>query len=98
MSDSVYGTGGIGCPVSAAAITAAEVDLHAVELGRQPAVAVVEADDVAAAIGEQPAEVVVPRDQLGGEAHDEQQGRVVGRAEGLVLELDPPGECGSGHG
>ena len=46
------GTGGGGWPASAAPMTGGDVDLHAVERRRQPAVAVVEADDVAPAVGQ----------------------------------------------
>ena len=60
----------------------------AVELGRQPAVAIVEADDVATAGGEQLAELGVPARQLHDEAGDEQHGWIGGRSERLVLDLD----------
>ena len=66
----------------------AEVDRVLVQLRRQAAVAVVVADDVAAAGGEHAAEVGVPAEQLGAEAHHEQDGRVAGVAEGLVLDRD----------
>ncbi len=78
MSDSVYGTGGSGCSDERGVDHRHQVDLGAVEAGRQAAVAVVVADDVVPA-GRQPgAQGVVPGDELGGEAHDEEEGRVVG--------------------
>ena len=59
---------------------------HAVEVRRQPAVAVVEPDDVEATVDDALAELDVPVDHLAAEPHDEEHGRVGRVAEGLVAE------------
>ena len=98
MSDSVYGTAGSGSPASTAPQHRHRVDAHAVELGRQAAVAVVEADDEAARRRRGSSQkLVVPRDHLGGEAHHQQQRRVVGRAERVVLDRRCVVGLGGGH-
>ena len=66
MSESVYGTGGSSLAARAApTCTAIGSTRCAVEVRRQPAVAVVEADDVAAAVGERLAEARRPRRSAG---------------------------------
>ncbi len=75
-----------------------DVDLDPIEGGGQPGVPVVEPDDVATTGRQLLAEAVIPGDQLGREPSDEEEGGVVGRAEGLELQLDPSAECCSGHG
>jgi hypothetical protein len=68
-----------------------------VDLGREPDVAVVEAHDEEAPVGEALAELGVPPDQLGAETSHEDERRVLGLAEGLVLELDAVGRCAHGR-
>jgi hypothetical protein len=65
-----------------------EVHGMVVELGRQAAVAVVESDDEPALVDEESAEPVVPGQQLGAEAGDQHDRRIVGRPDRVVLELD----------
>ena len=60
----------------------------AAQLGRATDVAVVEADHVEAALGELLAELRCPPGQRPGEAHDQQQRRIIGVAERVVAELD----------
>ena len=98
MSDSVYGTSGSGLARQRGAQHGAQVDLDSVELRRQPAVAVVEADHEVPAVGELLAEGVLPGDHLSREAHDQEEGGVLRRPEGLVFELDAPTERCSRHG
>jgi hypothetical protein len=64
---------------------------------RQPGVAVVEAHDPEAPVGEHLAHLAVPGDHLRTQAHDQQQGGIVGAAERLVAEGDLP-EVGEGSG
>ena len=76
---------------------AARTDRRIVEVGRQPDVAVVEPDDVEPA-GD---ELLAPRlgvvDALAAESVDEEQRRIAGRAERLVVELAVTVAC-EGHG
>jgi PDZ domain-containing secreted protein len=44
---------------------------------------------VEATAGQQAAEFLVPAEHLSAQAHHQQQGRAIGVAEGLVLDLDP---------
>ena len=91
MSDSVYGHVRHRLAGQRRLERALPVDGDAVELRRQPAVAVVEADHVAPAGGEQLAELGVPARQLHDEAGDEQHGGSVGRSERLVLDVEEVG-------
>ena len=74
-----------------------DVDRLTVELGGQTAVAIVESDDEEPALGELAAEAFVPHRHLGGEPHDEQEGRMLGVTEGVVLEFDTGLDNRSGH-
>ena len=95
MSSSVYGGAGtVWLPLS----RATDVGNAGVgEVGGQPDVAVVEADDVEAVVRELDAEPFVPAQHLGGQAHDEQEGRVRGVAEGLVGDHQVADCCSLGH-
>lgn len=64
----------------------AHVDGVFLEPGGQPAVAVVVPDHVASTLRERAAEVLVPGDHLGAETHHEQDSRISGVTEGLVLD------------
>ncbi len=61
------------------------------ELGRESDVAIVVADDVEAALDQLVDEAVIPGDELGAEAHDQQQRRVLLVAVDLVLDLETVG-------
>ena len=97
MSESVYGTGGSSPRPLAGVEERGHVDSDAVEMRRQPAVAVVVPNDEEALVGDRSTELLVPGDQLRGEPHDEQQRLVLRVSDGVVLDLDPV-VVGSRHG